>query len=168
MDKSKIIIGAVVVLFALAGFFYKKHTDKQSSFPDTMMMGVELQIENPYAFATAASAKNGAAFMVIENATKQNDTLVNAYSEIATHTEIHENIIDPDDGQMIMRKIPALNIPKNTNTLLEPKGYHIMFIGLKQALEIGQSFSLTLSFEKSGDITVTVQVITPGSTPAES
>jgi copper(I)-binding protein len=165
MDRNKIITGIFIALIALAGLFYKNHHDKKSSFPDSIVMGVELQIQSPYAFATAASVKNGAAFMTIENATKINDRLVNAYSEISTHTEIHENIIDPDDGQMMMRKISAINIAQDSQTILEPKGYHIMFIGLNQALEIGQSFPLTLSFEKSGEITVNVNVIKPGSTP---
>jgi len=163
MDKRKVIIGVIILLFALGGFVYKTNKDKQSRFPDDMMMGVELQIQNPYAFATAQSAKNGAAFMVIENATKQNDTLVNAYSGISQHTEIHQNIIDPDDGQMIMRKIPTLNIAQKSNTILEPKGYHIMFINLKQPLSIEQAFPLTLSFEKSGEITIMVQVVPSGS-----
>ena len=82
---------------------------------------------------------------------------------VACFSEIHQNIIDPDDGMMMMRKIQNLPINAQESTLLEPKGYHIMFLQLKESLTMGASFPLTLTFEKTGTQTVNVEIIAPGS-----
>ncbi|MGZ3237984.1 MAG: copper chaperone PCu(A)C, partial [Burkholderiaceae bacterium] len=37
-------------------------------------------------------------------------------------------------------------------------GYHIMLVGLKQPLKLGDKFSLTLTFEKAGKLDVPVVV----------
>jgi periplasmic copper chaperone A len=39
-----------------------------------------------------------------------------------------------------------------------PGGYHIMLMGLKQALVAGTTFPVTLTFAKAGEVTATVSV----------
>lgn len=165
MEKNHIIIIVAAILLIAGGLIYKNKKDNESSFPEGMVTGLELKIETPYAFATTTNAKTGAAFMMIKNPNKKHDNLINAWSNIAEHTEIHQNLIDPDDGKMMMRKIPALNIPKKRSVSLDPKGYHIMFINLKQPLKTGTEIPLTLSFENSGDITINIPVIAAGTKP---
>ena len=41
---------------------------------------------------------------------------------------------------------------------LKPGSYHVMLIGLKKPLTAGETFPLTLTFEKAGNISVTVPV----------
>lgn len=122
-------------------------------------------IEQPYAFSTIPNAKTGAAFMRIKNTSDIDDKLIEAKGDIAEHIELHENIIDPDDGKMMMRKIKAIEIAAGGEAVLEPKGYHVMFIKLDQALEIGYKIPLTLVFEKAGDVHVIIDVIAPGTSP---
>ncbi len=122
----------------------------------------EIKITDVYAFATAPGAKTGAAFMVIENNLKEDDRLIDAQSDIAEITEIHENYIDPDDGMMMMRKIRGIDIAMGDQAILEPKGLHIMLIKLKQPLTLGEVFDLRLVFEKSGMKTVQVKIVKPG------
>jgi len=43
--------------------------------------------------------------------------------------------------------------------LLAPGGYHGMLMGLTTALKEGDSFPVTLSFEKAGEVTVNVDVL---------
>lgn len=124
-----------------------------------------ITIENAYAFSTAENAKTGAAFMIIKNTGDQDDTLIEAKSNIAEITELHENTIDPDDGVMMMRKIKNIIVPAGENAVLEPKGKHVMLIKLNEALTLGNSVSLILTFEKSGDIPVQVDIIPLGTTP---
>lgn len=124
-----------------------------------------IEIISPYAFATAPGAMNGAAFMVIQNNTNADDTLIAAKSDVAAITEIHQNLIDPDDGMMMMRKIKSLAIPAAGQALLEPKGYHIMVIKLKEPLTLGQTFALSLTFEKAGVIDFNVPIIQAGTKP---
>ena len=127
-----------------------------------------ITIETPYAFATTTQAKTGAAFMDISNHSVQDDRLIKVESDIANITEIHENYIDPDDGMMMMRKISGIDIKTGNTITLEPTGYHVMLIDLKQPLEKGESFPLTLHFEKAESQTISVDILTPGTKPQYS
>ena len=44
---------------------------------------------------------------------------------------------------------------------LKPGGMHLMFIGLKAPLRNGDTFPMTLRFEKAGEVVVTVNVEVP-------
>ena len=59
---------------------------------------------------------------------------------------------------MKMRPIAGLDIPAGQSVSLQPGGEHIMLMGLHQPLREGQSFPLTLDFEKAGPRTVSVTV----------
>jgi len=48
---------------------------------------------------------------------------------------------------------------------LNPMGLHVWLVDLTQPLKAGQSFPLTLKFEKAGERQVTVSVIEPAATP---
>jgi len=147
-------IVALLSTFLLSGCLPEK-TDPTSS---------SIQIEAPYAFATLPGAATGAAFMVIKN-TGLDDELIAANSMAANITEIHQNLIDPDDSTMMMRKIKAIDIPAKGEAILEPTGYHVMFIQLKSPLTIGLEVPITLTFEKAGDIEVKANIIAPGTKP---
>ncbi|MCI5059557.1 MAG: copper chaperone PCu(A)C [Alphaproteobacteria bacterium] len=124
-----------------------------------------ITIKSAYAFATTTQAKTGAAFMDISNHSAQDDRLINVESNIANITEIHENYIDPDDGMMMMRKISGIDIKTGKTVTLEPTGYHVMLIDLKEPLAKDTSFPLTLHFEKAEPQTVSVDILTPGTKP---
>ena len=63
---------------------------------------------------------------------------------------------------MQMRPLAALDIPAGQPVTLKPGGEHIMLIGLNGPLREGQSFPLTLTFEKAGAQEVSVAVEKPG------
>lgn len=121
-----------------------------------------IAIDTPYAFATAPSAKNGAAFMTITNGGKA-DTLLAASADIAERTEIHD--MDMEDGVMKMRQLDQLIIPSRENIELSPHGKHIMFMNLHAPLEEGTMFDLTLNFANAGEMVFPVRVTAPGQTP---
>jgi hypothetical protein len=62
---------------------------------------------------------------------------------------------------MKMRPLAGLDIPAGQSVTLKPGGEHIMLMGLKGPLREGQSFPLTLTFEKAGAREVTVAVEKP-------
>ena len=71
----------------------------------------------------------------------------------------------PDHGVMKMREIAGgLPIPASGSVVLKPGSYHVMLIGLKKPLTVGEQFPLTLTFEKAGNISVTVPVQAMGAT----
>jgi hypothetical protein len=63
-----------------------------------------------------------------------------------------------ENGVMKMRPVGPLVIAPGQSATLKPGANHVMFIGLKHPLKEGETFPLTLSFEKAGDVQVMVQV----------
>lgn len=107
--------------------------------------------------ACCASNVNGVVYLKIENKGGKPDRLLSATSKVAKVVEIHESKMDQD--RMSMKKIEeGIEIPGGKTVELKPAGYHIMLIGLKQALKIGDEFSIDLRFEKTAPITVTSNV----------
>jgi hypothetical protein len=112
-------------------------------------------VENPFARPSAGTAGAGAAYMTIRNPGPA-DRLVAASTPAARTTELHTHIREGD--VMRMRKVEAIEIPEKGAATLEPGGLHVMLIGLHKPLKTGDTFSLTLTFAKSGTITVQVPV----------
>ena len=119
----------------------------------------QLEINNAWARATPGKAENGAAYVTIQSPTA--DRLVSASSPVAKKAELHT--MSMQGMVMKMRPIAGLDIPPGQPVSLKPGGEHIMLMGLNQALHEGQSFPLTLGFEKAGPRTVTVTVEKAGS-----
>ena len=114
----------------------------------------QLEVDNAWARATPGKAENGAAYVTITSPTA--DRLVSASTPVAKKAELHT--MSMQGMVMKMRPISGLDIPAGQPVGLKPGGEHIMLMGLNQPLREGQSFSLTLDFEKAGPRTVTVTV----------
>ena len=61
----------------------------------------------------------------------------------------------PDRPVAIMDKSPG------DGTVLQPSHLHVMLMGLTEPLVEGQSFPLTLNFERAGSIEVKVMIFVP-------
>ncbi|MEK9969702.1 MAG: DUF1775 domain-containing protein [Ferrovibrio sp.] len=120
----------------------------------------DIAVEQP--FARATPAKVGGVFLTLKNSGTTADKLLKAASPVAEAVELHTHVKDGD--AMRMRPVENIPVPAKGETALQPGGYHIMMIGLKQALKEGESFPLTLTFEKAGSVTVTVPVQKAGAT----
>ena len=60
-----------------------------------------------------------------------------------------------DNGVMKMRPVAGgLEIKPGQTVKLDPGGYHVMFMGLKQQLKEGEHFKATLDFAKAGKVDV--------------
>ena len=124
----------------------------------------QLDVTNAWARATPGKAENGAAYVTIESPTA--DRLVSASSLVAKRAELHT--MSMQGMVMRMRPIAGLDVPPGQSVTLKPGGEHIMLMGLNQPLHDGQSFPLTLDFEKAGPRTVTVTVEKAGSKGPDS
>lgn len=114
-----------------------------------------ISVQNVWARATAPSASNGAAYMTL-SISKGSDTLKGVSGSVADRVEMHNHLNDM--GVMKMRQVQGIAVDEGSPTLLLPGGLHIMLIGLKAPLKEGDSFPLTLEFEKSGKQTIEVMV----------
>ncbi len=119
--------------------------------------GASIAVDGPYARATPAGAQTGAVYMTIDNKTNAADHLTGASSDVAAKVQVHEMTMV--NGIMQMREVAGgLNVPAGGSVTLKPGSFHVMLIGLKRPLTAGDTFPLTLTFEKAGNISITVPV----------
>jgi periplasmic copper chaperone A len=114
----------------------------------------QIEVSNAWARATPGRSEVGAAYVTIQSPTA--DRLVAASSPVARKVGLHTMTMS--GNVMQMRPLAAIDIPAGQPVTLAPDGLHIMLEGLKKPLRAGQSFPLTLTFEKAGKRTVDVAV----------
>jgi copper(I)-binding protein len=113
-----------------------------------------IQVDHVWSRA-AMAGHEGVVYLTITDTGSQ-DTLTDVTTPVATKADLHESI--NDHGVMKMRPVMSLVVEPGKPVRLAPGGYHIMLTGLKQALKQGDSFPVTLSFAKAGQVTATVTV----------
>ena len=118
-----------------------------------------IRIDHPYARATVPGQPNGGGFLKLSNEGPTADRLVAATSARAGSIELHTMRMEGD--VMRMRQVDAIELPAGASVELKPGGMHLMFIGLKAPLRNGDTFPMTLRFEKAGEVVVTVNVEVP-------
>ncbi len=115
-----------------------------------------VKVESAWARASAGMARNGGAYISVENEGRSDDRLVGARSDIAKRTEIHTHL--EENSVMKMRRVDGIELPAGGEIEMRPGGYHVMFIGLHKPLREGDRFPVILVFEKAGEVTVEVSV----------
>lgn len=108
----------------------------------------------------AGGRANSAVYLLIRNVGDGHDRLNGAETPVSTSVELHESRLE--DGVMRMRRVEDLEIPPGGLIDLRPGGYHLMLLGLNQALEVGDTLRLFLDFEHSGRVSVLVPIRLPG------
>lgn len=123
----------------------------------------EIHVDEPWARATAAGQPAGGGYLKLHNAGPGADRLVGARSAAAERVELHT--MQLDGSVMRMRQVDTIDLPEGKLVALEPGGFHLMFMGLKQPLKAGTRFPLELRFEKASPLTVEVEVKSATSLP---
>ena len=126
----------------------------------------ELTITRPWSMELPPNAPTVAAYFVIHNDGQQVDRLLSAETPIAAAAQLHEHV--HASGLMKMQHVPSVEIAPGGDATFAPMGYHIMLLDLKDKSKLveGAYFPLTLHFEKSGDVTVQVEVLKQAPTQA--
>jgi len=102
----------------------------------------------------------GVVYLTLINEGREADRLISAASDVAETVEFHETKMEGD--VMKMQPLPeGIEVPAGGQVELKPGGYHIMLINLKRDLKVGDRFTVTLEFEKSGTLNVEVEVREP-------
>lgn len=122
----------------------------------------EIEIENVWSRPVTISAEgdsaqnlgyNGAVYLKLKNTGGASDRLIKAQTDVCSVTEIHESFIK--DDRMMMEEVDGgIKIPAGGSAELKPGSYHLMLMGVKRSLSVGDSFAVQLKFEKSGIKTV--------------
>jgi copper(I)-binding protein len=113
-----------------------------------------------------------ATYLVVSNSGSAPDALVGVASDVARTVQLHETVVvspspgasgmgmaSPSGGAMMaMRPVAKVEVPAAGSIELKPGGYHIMLMGMLRQLKPGDTFTVTLTFEKAGTKSVTVEV----------
>ena len=116
-----------------------------------------LAITDVWARDTVGSTANAAVFMTITSPTP--DRLLAASDSVADKTDLMT--MQGGSSHMEMTYVGGIDLPAGKPVSLNPAGLHVWLAGLHQPLKAGESFPLTLEFEKAGKREVTVSVIAP-------
>jgi copper(I)-binding protein len=113
-------------------------------------------IVEPWARAAAAGGQS-AAYFTITNTSTAAEALLSATSPAASTVEVHETSID-GSGVAAMHPVDKVDIPAGESVVLKPGSYHLMLMGLKGELAVGQTVELDLVFEHAGKVVVQAEV----------
>jgi len=119
----------------------------------------DMHIMQPWSRPLPAVSTNGAAYMTLMNTGGTADKLIAVSTPAAKKAEIHNHFME--GGLMKMRPVGALEIAPGTPTVLQPGGLHVMLMGLTAPLVAGESFPLTLEFERAGKVEVMIMIMDP-------
>lgn len=100
--------------------------------------------------------ENAAVYFTIHNHTTDADELIGASSPVADAVEIHESKMENDIMQM--NKIEAIALDPDEEITLQPGGYHIMLVSVKEELVLGEHIGLILHFNTHEDVVVEVHI----------
>lgn len=123
-----------------------------------------LEVKGAWARDTVGSKANAAVYMTIISPTA--DRLIGASATVAKKTDLMTMTGSSD--AMGMKYLKTIDIPANEPVNLDPSGLHVWLANLNQPLKAGQTFSLSLEFEKAGQRQIIVSIIAPAAAPPTS
>ena len=112
-------------------------------------------IDDPRARPTVTGQQVGGAYMTLVNKGAA-DRLLSATTAVAAAVQMH--IMAMDGDVMTMREVDAVDLSAGQTVEFKPGGFHLMLMGLKAPLKLGDKFAMTLRFEKAGEVVITVHV----------
>ena len=115
-----------------------------------------IQTDEAWARASIGTTGASAAYFALRNTGADADRLVSASAPVANRVELHTHIMENNTAKM--REVEAIEVPAGGMVMLEPGGYHVMLMGLTKELVTGESFPLTLTFERAGPMTIDVTI----------
>jgi periplasmic copper chaperone A len=122
-----------------------------------MAFAAGITISDPYLRVSGAMATSAAAFMTIENH-GADDRLIDAHSDLAEKVELHTHLQDANGVMKMIHVAEGFPIAAGESHMLQRGGEHVMFLGLTSVPAQGEVITLTLTFEKAGDVTIEVPV----------
>jgi copper(I)-binding protein len=138
-----------------------------------------ITVEGAWARTSPMMASAGAAYMTLTSSVDDRLSGVAVDAGIAATVELHETVMAggmaggmtgdtagdtagsmpvTTEPTMMMQPVEGIDLPAGTAVELKPGGYHIMLLDLVAPLEMGQTFTITLTFEQAGSVEVPVTV----------
>ena len=144
LTKSQVIWSVFIALFALMCFFI--------AF-GSQMCNTDIKIQDAKAYFP--SETTGVAYFRVDS--EIDDVMTGMRTEIADRAELHTWTKQGDQNVMI--PLEKMQLFPGDWLELEPGGLHVMLMGVKEIPEPGETFTLVLEWERSGDKKVKVTVV---------
>jgi periplasmic copper chaperone A len=120
-----------------------------------------LHLHDPYARMTPQS---GAVYVLIHNPTDTEDRLIGASSPMADMVMLMSSDAVNGASSMTAAK-DGFVVPAKGDLVLQSGQGHIMLMGLKGKYRTGDTIEVTLRFQKFGEVTLTVPVLSARAAP---
>ena len=104
-----------------------------------------VKVDHAWVRSTLPGQKVAGGFMDI--AADQDMELVGATTPVAQSVELH--FMRMAGGEMEMRELKSIPLPKGKTVSLEPGGLHAMLIGIKAPIKAGDKVPMSLTFNDS-------------------
>ncbi len=134
----------------------KMDEELMSQAPKLVMETEAGSVEVQLPWARATTAKNGACYVSLKTGTPDVLKSASVAPDLCERVELHNHI--EEAGVMKMRRVKEMPLSSEKPLVMKPGGYHIMLIGLKRPLQVGERFPLKLIFQEAGEIEVTIPV----------
>ena len=149
INKLTYLLSAALILFSLSACDKKTET-KTSKAADA------ITIINPQIRALPPGQKVIAMYMQLKNTSATNYDLVKVEGTISNMIELHTHT--NNNGVMQMGQVESIPVPANTTAEAKPGSYHVMIMGLKQDLKLGEKFDFNLMFKDGSSKSITAEV----------
>lgn len=154
MNIKSLVFGTLIILTLLFFTACQQESNQQDSA--TLMEGEGIEVVDPWA-RPGSEGRMSAVYFLISNFNDEDDVLTSVDTNVAQNAEVHESY-EREEGMMSMREVPQLDLPAQSTVRFEQGGLHVMLMQLNRQLSDGDTFELTLTFEKSEPVTVEVPV----------
>jgi copper(I)-binding protein len=140
-----IIVSGIFLLSTLAGC--------------TPAAAPSINIESAWGRPSPSIAGSGAIYMVIKNTGSQPDKLLAAKTSACGMAEIHETVKNADGTMSMNLLTDPVDLPAGSQVEFKSGSFHIMCMMMKtDQFKTGAKIELTLTFEKSGEKKVGVEI----------
>ena len=153
IKKLSKLLFAAVIIFGLTAC-----DKKAESKPKTTKAADAITIINPQIRAMPPGQKVTAMYLQLKNSSSTNHDLVKVESDISNMIELHTHT--NNDGVMQMGEVESIPVPANGMAEAKPGSYHVMIMGLKQDLKLGDKFDFNLIFKDGSNKSITAEVKT--------
>lgn len=156
-DTVEVAVGAPVLEMGPMGMS-DLMVDATSVWARPSGVGMAMGDSDEGADAEEMSLGTSAVYMTITNPTDEDDALVAAITDAAGIVEVHESMLDENDVMMMRPVEGGIPVPAGEMQELRPGGFHVMLLDLPEALEMGDTITVTLVFASGAEITVAAPV----------
>ena len=115
-----------------------------------------IEVSNAWTPAAEQTRLDVPVYMTIANRTDAPDSLLRVRCPVAQFAEKH--VTDRGEGGYAMREVKSIAIPAGAVVTLAPRGPHLMLLQTKQAMQPGETFTCSVTFQKAGTVSVDVAV----------